>query len=77
MSKSRSFIYTHSIVAQLIEFQDWTMKESEELFSIAINNSQVGCILNDADVKKLYQNLLQLSKSLSENARKVKDMIHE
>lgn len=77
LSSSNSFRYTHSIIDQLNKFDDWDNIEREELFEIAVRNSQVYCILNDADIKKFYLELLEQSKSLSKNAQEIKDFIKE
>ena len=51
LSNSRNFSYTHTIIAQLNKYSHWTLSEREDLFEIAVNNSQVRCILVDSDVK--------------------------
>ena len=55
----------------------WTKDETESLFTIAVNNSQVFYILGDMDVKAFYQKLLNGCKVPSENAEKVKARIEE
>ena len=77
LSNSRNFSYTHTIIADLSKFDNWTIEEREDLFEIAVSNSQVRCILADNDIKNFYTALLEQSKSLSENARKVKDLMKE
>ena len=51
--------------------------ETENLFTIAVNNSQVFYILGDMDVKAFYQKLLNGCKVPSENAEKIKARIEE
>ena len=77
LSSSRSFTYTHSVVAKLRQQEGWTQDEREELFRIALHNGQVAMILTDPDVKQFFSALLGGSKSLSENARKVKALLEE
>lgn len=55
----------------------WTKDETENLFTIAVNNSQVFYILGDMDVKAFYQKLLNGCKVPSENAEKIKARIEE
>ncbi|MDE7454140.1 MAG: haloacid dehalogenase-like hydrolase [Clostridia bacterium] len=74
---SGNFAYTHTVIAQLNKYDNWTNDEREDLFEIAVHNRQVYCILHDTDVKNFYQNLLSKSKSLSENAKIVRDAMEE
>ncbi|MBD5440255.1 MAG: haloacid dehalogenase-like hydrolase [Treponema sp.] len=77
LRSSGDFKHTHTIIAQLNKYNDWNNAEREELFEIAVRNSQVYCILKDADIKKFYLGLLEQLKSLSKNAQEVKDFIKE
>lgn len=72
---SRSFSRTHAVIAKLKKCGNWTAEEKETLFRIAAHNGQVRYILGDADVNAFYTKLLRNTKALSENARKVKDII--
>lgn len=77
LNNSGNFSYTHAVIANLSRFDGWTLSEREELFEIAVNNNQVRCILTDSDLKNFYTALLKQSKSLSDNARKVNDLMKE
>ena len=55
------------------QIAEWTAEERETLFAIAVKNSQVLYILGDTDVKSFYQKQLDDCKTLSENAKKVKE----
>lgn len=72
---SCSFSRTHAIIAQLQKYGNWTAEEKETLFRIAANNGQVLYILKDMDVRTFYTKLLRGTKTLSENAKKVKETI--
>lgn len=73
LESSDSFARTHSVVAKLKKCSGWSADEKEQLFDIAVRNSQVLYILSDADVNKFYQGLLEGMTELSENASKVKE----
>lgn len=77
LSNSRSFAYTHSIIADLKKQSGWTQENRESLFSIALNNSQVLSILKDTDVKQFYQSLLDETKSFNDDAKKIKEILSE
>ncbi len=72
---SGNFVTTHTIIREMQARTDWTPDEKEQLFSIAVANSQVWWILTDADVAQFYKKLLQDWKTLSCNAEKVKQAI--
>lgn len=77
LENSRSFTTTHAVIEKMRQITVWTKDETENLFTIAVNNSQVFYILGDMDVKAFYQRLLNGSKVPSENAEKVKARIEE
>ena len=71
---SGSFARTHSIIAELAKHK-WNGEERETLFNIAVENSQVFYILEDEDVKRFYKSLLKGSRSTSENAQKIREIL--
>ena len=77
LENSRSFATTHAVIEKMRQITVWTKGETENLFTIAVNNSQVFYILGDMDVKAFYQKLLNGCKVLSENAEKIKARIEE
>mgnify|MGYP004592150689 FL=1 len=77
LENSRSFATTHAVIEKMRQITVWTKDETENLFTIAVNNSQVFYILGDMDVKAFYQKLLNGCKVPSENAEKVKARIEE
>lgn len=76
LENSRSFANTHTIIADLNDFSDWTQDELEILMDIAVNNTQVYYILRDVDVKLFYREMINKMKKLSENAQKVQEEIN-
>ena len=77
LDSSRSYAMTHIAIAKLKGVDTWDKEERENLFEIAIKNSQVHGVLNDSDVKSFYKMLLENSKTLSKNARAIKKIIEE
>ena len=77
LENSRSFATTHAVIEKMRQITVWTKDETESLFTIAVNNSQVFYILGEMDVKAFYQKLLNGCKVPSENAEKVKARIEE
>ena len=54
---SSSFRSTHQIINHLQECSDWTVNQIEELCLIARNNTQVGWLIDDDDVRNFYSSL--------------------
>lgn len=77
LDNSRTFATTHTVIANLNQFKTWAPEEKETLFSIAVRNSQVWCILKDKDVKRFYADLLSGAEALNENALAVKAEIEK
>lgn len=58
LEASHSFARTHHLISKLQRYKDFTDREREQLFRIAVENSQVFYILTDADLRAFYQRLL-------------------
>lgn len=69
---SRSFATTHEVIRSLNECSDWEDDEIDMLLEIALNNSQVGFILNDLDVKIFYKTIITLRSYSTNNLEKIK-----
>ena len=66
------------MIEKLSQYSTWSSEELELLFRIAVTNSQVKYIITDADVKLFYSRILKNAKRLTEDAKKVKEMMeHE
>jgi len=76
LESSGSFKNTHAIVEKLSKYTSWKYEELEDLLEIALENTQVWHILNDPDIKKFYQYLIeQLGSNTDELIRdKVENM---
>lgn len=59
LRNSNSFYSTHEIISDMNVYSDWTHAQIEELCSIAIQNDQVGWILEDNDVLSFYKKLVK------------------
>lgn len=75
LDNSHSYATTHIVIAKLQGITGWENEEKEELFRIAIENSQVKGVLNDPDVKAFYAGLIKSSKILNGDASFVKEII--
>lgn len=75
LENSGNFANTHFVISELKAYDDWSEEEKESLIDIALNNSQVYCILKDYDVKSFYQSILKGMKKMSEDAQKVQNII--
>ena len=59
LENSGNFVRTHTIIRELMQYNEWTEEEIARLMEIAVDNSQVHFILKDSDVKAFYQMLLE------------------
>ena len=59
LESSASFKSTHAIIEKLSKYTSWKPEEIEDLLEIALENTQVLHILNDQDIKKFYQYLIE------------------
>lgn len=57
LSTSGSFAMTHAVVGSLLKQPSFTSEQAEEMISIAELNNQVGWIVEDSDVRELYERL--------------------
>lgn len=75
LSGSRSFAYTHLIIAKLSKYNNWSEFQREKLFDILRNNAQVYWIISDSDVRAFYNKLLEQCDTTKGNAKIIKDML--
>ena len=59
LESSASFKSTHAIIEKLSKYTSWKPEEIEDLLEIAVENTQVLHILNDQDIKKFYQYIIE------------------
>ena len=77
LESSDNFARTKSIIEELNRYKKWNDKQREDLFAIAIRNSQLYYTLTEQSVKQFYAELISGTKKLSENARRVKEAIEK
>lgn len=58
LQNSRSFKTTHSVIAELASFAEWSKEQKDKIVSAAINNQQVFLILKDDDIKSFFDKLV-------------------
>ena len=75
LENSHSFAKTHSLISQLALCKTWTDSDAENLFEIAMRNSQVRYILTDSDVRAFYETLLAGQKQLSAAGQAVQSIL--
>lgn len=75
LDNSRSFASTHTLISELQEIDNWSFSEKENLFQIALSNSQVRYILRDLDVATFYKKLIESMKTMTPDAQEVKNII--
>lgn len=75
LENSGSFAKTHSLIAQLQHCRTWTDNDREQLFAIAVHNSQVRYILGDTDVRNFYESLLDGQEQLSVEGQAVQQIL--
>lgn len=76
LDNSSSFTNTHTVIKKLKQI-DWNADEREELYHIALINTQIKWILKDPDIADFYLKNIDKEKVLSDVAREVKRLIEE
>lgn len=71
LNGSVSFATTHTIIKELQFIEKWEPDEIDMLLEIALNNNQVGYILNDIDVKAFYKSIISQLPKTTDNSEKV------
>lgn len=75
LENSYSFTNTHEIIKTLSRYNSWSPEELDLLFRIAVNNSQVRYIINDADVRLFYSQLIGKIKKETEEVKTIRNML--
>jgi predicted nucleic acid-binding protein len=75
LAESPNFMTTHSIIAQLSKFSDFTQTQVNGVVTAAISNNQVFWIAKDADVENFLNNIIKGREDiiLPENLELLKD----
>lgn len=66
LTGSHSFSQTHSVIAKLCKFHDFTPAQLNDIISAAISNDQVSSIIGDADVKEFITQAIAGNESMIE-----------
>lgn len=77
LNGSGSFTTTHTLIKKLSKAEKWEQDEIEMLLEIALNNKQVGFILNDPDLRSFYKSLIQKLPVPTDNSRKIEKRLSE
>ena len=77
LENSANFATTHTVIKKLKKYSDWSNDDKVLLLEIAVKNSQVYCILRDADIKMFYKNILKKVDFINENAELIKTEIEK
>ena len=72
LDASKSFETTHTLMNELIGFDDWTETEIDILLDIALTRHPVRYLLNDYDVKNFYASIIDKLKKKKKKALQVK-----
>ena len=75
LKHSHNFANTHAIIAKMSRYTDWSAAQIEEICVAAIDNTQVGWILGDDDVREFYEKLIGNTKVNSDNITEVKSLL--
>jgi hypothetical protein len=54
LANSGSFARTHSLIAQLNQFEDFTAPQRDAIVAAAVSNTQVGYIIGDHDLREFF-----------------------
>lgn len=74
LDNSSSFTNTHTVIKKL-RHVNWNKDEREELYHVAISNTQIKWILRDPDVADFYMKILDQETRLSKAAKEVKRLM--
>ena len=73
---SRNFATTHTLIAELNEYDDWNNQQVDDICLAAIENSQVRWLLGDDDVYEFYNKLLSDITYDTENITEVRELLN-
>lgn len=65
LSESSSFFMTHSYIEELSKYNNFTLRQKENLIKALLSNSQIHMIIKDEDVHKFYNNIHEYYSILS------------
>lgn len=77
LQDSPSFATTHHLIGKLSRNSYWTALQVEDLCRAAVDNSQVGMLINDDDVLRFYKRLLSGIVNIDEIIKQVIEMLDD
>lgn len=77
LKNSGSFAFTHTTIKKLSAYGNWNNEQIEALCSALIHNMQISWIIGDDDVYQFYTSIFINHNPLTENAKKVREMLDE
>lgn len=75
LEESQSYAATHTIINDLDSFSTFNDQEANHLCSVAIKNSQVRAIIEDADVKAFYMRVISEMKKHTNQSRELAELL--
>ena len=77
LALSSSFAQTHSIVADLAQYSEFSPTQLENIIDGALSNTQVYWIINDYDVERFLYNIVELAAGVVDDVKigQIKDML--
>lgn len=69
LDESRNFETTHKIIKELRKNKTWNRKQIDKLLTIALENHPVRYIINDKDIKRFYEGILEQSNNKTLNKK--------
>ena len=77
LEDSRSFKTTHTVIAEMRRINYWSQFEVNWLIDIAYSNSQVRSIIQDADITRFYNAIIDMADASDKKDIEIKKMLAE
>lgn len=77
LEDSRSFKTTHTVIAEMRRINYWSQFEVNWLIDIAYSNSQVRSIIQDADITRFYNAIIDMADASDKKVIEIKKMLAE
>ena len=72
LEDSRSFKTTHTVIAEMRRINYWSQFEVNWLIDIAYSNSQVRSIIQDADITRFYNAIIDMADASDKKVIEIK-----
>ena len=77
LEDSRSFKTTHTVIAEMRRIDYWSPSEVDWLIDIAYSNSQVRSIMQDVDIARFYNGIIDMASLSDEKVMEIKKILSE